>query len=111
MRFPHPHAAVNEQRIVGSGRRGGYRLRCRVSKLVAGTHHERIERKFSEAYLAGDRVGPTWDTYCIDPQITRPLGIIADGGIKNAGDCVKALTMADMVMIGNLFAGADETPG
>jgi IMP dehydrogenase len=37
--------------------------------------------------------------------------IIADGGIKNAGDIVKALCFADMVMIGNLFAGCEEAPG
>lgn len=37
--------------------------------------------------------------------------IIADGGIKNAGDCVKALCFADFVMCGNIFAGCDETPG
>lgn len=37
--------------------------------------------------------------------------IIADGGIKRAGDIVKALCFADMVMAGNIFAGCDETPG
>lgn len=37
--------------------------------------------------------------------------IIADGGIKNAGDIVKALCFADMVMVGNVFAGCLETPG
>lgn len=37
--------------------------------------------------------------------------IIADGGIKNAGDIVKALCFADMVMVGNVFAGCEETPG
>jgi IMP dehydrogenase len=36
---------------------------------------------------------------------------IADGGIKSAGDCVKALAFADLVMIGNFFAGTDEAPG
>jgi IMP dehydrogenase len=36
---------------------------------------------------------------------------ISDGGIKNAGDCTKALCFADLVMIGNLFAGTDEAPG
>lgn len=40
-----------------------------------------------------------------------PKYIIADGGIKNAGDVVKALCFADMVMVGNLFAGCVETPG
>lgn len=37
--------------------------------------------------------------------------IIADGGIKFAGDIVKALCFADMVMVGNVFSGTNETPG
>lgn len=57
------------------------------------------------------------------PQLTaimnvaevRQLGynykIIADGGIKNSGDIVKALAAgADTVMIGSLLAGCDEAP-
>jgi IMP dehydrogenase len=38
--------------------------------------------------------------------------IIADGGIKNSGDIVKSLAAgADAVMVGNIIAGTDETPG
>lgn len=37
--------------------------------------------------------------------------VISDGGIRNVGDCVKALAFSDMIMMGNAFAGAKETPG
>lgn len=57
------------------------------------------------------------------PQITAVLDcsaeahkhgvtVIADGGIKFSGDVVKAVAAgADVVMIGNLFAGTEESPG
>ena len=44
----------------------------------------------------------------------RPYGIpiIADGGIKYSGDIVKAIAAgANVVMIGNLLAGTEESPG
>ncbi len=40
------------------------------------------------------------------------IPIIADGGIKYSGDVAKAIAAgADCVMMGNVFAGTDESPG
>jgi IMP dehydrogenase len=44
----------------------------------------------------------------------REVGVrtVADGGIRYSGDVVKALAAgADAVMVGNLLAGTDESPG
>ena len=47
-------------------------------------------------------------------QVAKKYGVpvIADGGIKYSGDLVKAIAAgADVVMIGSLFAGCEESPG
>ncbi|MGH9342094.1 MAG: IMP dehydrogenase [Acidobacteriota bacterium] len=50
------------------------------------------------------------DTFKVARKLKLP--IIADGGIKYSGDIAKAIAAgADCVMIGNLFAGTDESPG
>ncbi len=41
----------------------------------------------------------------------RGVKIIADGGITKSGDIVKALTIADSVILGSLLAGCREAPG
>lgn len=47
-------------------------------------------------------------------RVARPKGvpIVADGGVKYSGDIVKAIVAgADVVMLGGLLAGLEESPG
>lgn len=56
------------------------------------------------------QVTAIYDAACEAQKAGIP--IIADGGIKFSGDIVKALAVgADVVMIGSLFAGCEESPG
>lgn len=41
----------------------------------------------------------------------KGVAIIADGGITKSGDIVKALTLANAVICGGMFAGCHEAPG
>ena len=44
--------------------------------------------------------------------VKNNIAVIADGGMRNPGDLVKALVAgADIGMFGGMFAGTEETPG
>ena len=67
-----------------------------VTRVATGSGMPQITAVM-EAYRAGQEFG-------------KP--IIADGGVKNSGDIVKALAAgANAVTTGNLFAGTEECPG
>ncbi len=49
---------------------------------------------------------------CVQAARGSGVPIIADGGVKFSGDVAKAIAAgADVVMIGSLFAGTEESPG
>lgn len=55
---------------------------------------------------------PTLQSVLDCAKSDRDVFIIADGGLRNSGDVVKALAAgADMVMLGSILAGHDESPG
>jgi len=55
---------------------------------------------------------PTLQSVMDCAKSDRDVFIVADGGIRNSGDAVKALAAgADMIMLGSVLAGHDESPG
>ncbi|NLG93477.1 MAG: IMP dehydrogenase [Clostridiales bacterium] len=56
------------------------------------------------------QITAVYDSACVAAKYGIP--IIADGGIKYSGDIVKALAAgANVVMVGSLVAGCEESPG
>lgn len=49
---------------------------------------------------------------CSDAADKAGVQVIADGGIRSSGDIVKSIAAgADMVMLGSMLSGTDQTPG
>ena len=48
---------------------------------------------------------------CSRTAAKKGVALLADGGITKSGDIVKALTLANAVICGGMFAGCNEAPG
>ena len=56
------------------------------------------------------QVTAIYDAACVAAEYGIP--VIGDGGVKYSGDVVKAIAAgADVIMVGSLFAGCEESPG
>lgn len=56
------------------------------------------------------QVTAVYDVSCVAKKYGIP--VIADGGVKYSGDIVKAIAAGgDVIMLGSLLAGCDESPG
>ncbi|MCU0791863.1 MAG: IMP dehydrogenase [Opitutaceae bacterium] len=69
-----------------------------TTRIVAGVGIPQLTALYVASRAARHRSGP-------------PVKILADGGITKSGDIVKALTLADGVILGGLLAGCREAPG
>jgi len=106
-----------------------YILKKYPNKLVIGGNISTLEayQTLSDAGLKAYRCGQGSGSICttagaIGIARAGAAGIyhtaksegnaIADGGLREVGDIVKALTIgADVVMLGNMLAGTEESPG
>ncbi len=98
-----------------------------AGNIATGEAAEELIRAGADAVKVGIGPGSICTTRVVAgigvPQITAihdvaevaskyNIPVIADGGIKYSGDLPKAITAgADVIMIGSLFAGCDESPG
>ena len=97
------------QRRDRRGDRGADRARRRRRQ---GRHRRRLH--LHDARRRGHRRADdhrrSWSARAPRRRTTCP--VIADGGIRYSGDITKAMAVgASAMMIGNLFAGTDESPG
>ncbi|AOS46149.1 Inosine-5'-monophosphate dehydrogenase [Lacunisphaera limnophila] len=97
-----------------------------AGNVTSGEGVEFLARCGADAIKVGQGPGSICTTRIVAgvgiPQLTalhaagrgaakKGVRLIADGGITKSGDIVKALTLADTVILGGLLAGCREAPG
>ena len=85
-----------------------YLARCGANAIKVGQGPGSI---CTTRLVAGVGVPQFTALYVCRRGAPKGVQIIADGGIVKSGDIVKALTLADAVICGGLFAGCREAPG
>ncbi|MGS0764320.1 IMP dehydrogenase [Syntrophomonas curvata] len=122
----HGHSVAVVE-TVASIKQGFPEVELIAGNVATGEATEELIKAGADAIKVGIGPGSICTTRVIAgigvPQITAVtdcaavagqygVPIIADGGIKYSGDIAKAIAAgADVVMLGNLFAGTEESPG
>lgn len=106
-----------------------YNLKLIIGNIASGDTLETLENAGADAVRVGigggsvcttsiqtgigiGQVSAMLDTVMKKREKKLKIEIIADGGIKHAGDIAKAIALgADAVMLGRMLAGTKETPG
>lgn len=105
-----------------------YNLKIIIGNTATGATLETLENAGADAVRVGiggsvcttsiqtgigiGQVSAILDTVMTKKEKKLKIEIIADGGIKHAGDIAKAIALgADAVMLGRMLAGTKETPG
>lgn len=106
-----------------------YKVKVIVGNIAHGATLQQLENAGADAVRVGigsgsvcttsiqtgigiGQVSSLLNVYFTRKQKKLKISIIADGGIKSAGDAAKAIALgADIVMLGRMLAGTKETPG
>lgn len=120
----HGHHSLVERSIKTLRDNFGKSVTIMAGNVATGRAFEELSRWGADAIRVGIGGGSICSTRIqtghgiptlqsiFDCRDAGDADLIADGGIKTAGDIVKCLAAgADMVMLGSMLAGTDETPG
>jgi IMP dehydrogenase len=123
----HGHSSLMKDAVMGMRREWGQDILIMAGNVCTGKAVEDLSEWGADIIKAGVGAGaicktrmvtghgyPSFSSLLECSQVADKIGVqlIADGGIRTSGDIVKSLVAgADLVMLGSLLAGTDESPG